>query len=153
MKKVILPIILAICLCVAPIIFSGCDSQLTMVQIYDAIYAEAVPAINGYDLKPVLINGFTYSELTKWQREFERNNIDTSDFMMLDKYYYDTSSDSFYQKSFYIYVFKFASTSATENCFNNYDFGNDYQTELYGNLIVVADVNISEYIFDIINKI
>ena len=94
MKKVILPILLTICLCVAPIILSGCDNQITMVQIYDAIYAEEVPTITGYDLKPALINGFTYSELTSWQREFERNNIDTSDFMMLDKYYYERSYKS-----------------------------------------------------------
>ena len=71
----------------------------------------------------------------------------------MEKYYYETSSHSYYQKSFYIYVFKFATISAAVNCHTNFDFGTNFKSNIYGNLVVVVDTDISDHVFGIIDRI
>lgn len=159
MKK-ILTILCVFCL-ICPFVctLAGCQSQpqITMEQIQTEIKTASHPTIEGEE--PVTFRYYDksnniYEIMLDWQRDFERNNIDTRDFMAMDKYYYYFENIDIQA---YVYVFKFATIEASKNCCKNFDFSEhlnaEYKSKTYGNLVVAVKSEIANYIFNIIKNI
>ena len=111
MKKKIFAILCAICLIVpCAFVFSGCrnPNQITISEIHTAFKNAELPTVDGNNVSNNYFNSY-YSNITnqllQWQRTFERNNIDTTDFMAMDYYrYYFKDIDLIAD----IYIFKFS---------------------------------------------
>ena len=154
MKK-FLTLLCSICLIFpCAIILSGCKEdpparQITMVQIEDSLL--------NYDFS-------TYEELAisrieprgdhkdSWNRNLERQNIDATGLTVCIKYrvYYNREGIN-YQEAF-LYVLKFTTVEGASNC-KDYDLDEDTSMKVYGNLVVVCDDIISEFVFGIIDAI
>ena len=159
MKKITTVLLCTICL-IFPFTFilSGCNEephapQITINQIYNSIKNAEPPIVNEIEPTKIEYNMSINNYLLQWQRNFERNNIDTTDFMTMDIYEY-----WFNYKYFYVYIFKFSNINAASNCLENFDFtqhhdGKEYTSKQYGNLVVAVSNELSEYIFNIINNI
>jgi hypothetical protein len=167
-KKLIKTVCLCLILLCLTLTFVGCDSnsdcieykQITMAQIEDALMNDKnVPTIdssaNMISIEDMLLDETIISvKMVAWQREFERHNIDSRNFMAMDKYRYTaayTSDDGVMTKNFLVHIFKFVDTDSASNCYKNLSFIKDSSFKQYGNLIVLCDNAVAEYVFSVIN--
>ena len=159
MKKKFFIFVCALCLMLpCAVIFSGCNAkQITMQEISSTLKDAEPPVVEG--LMPLSYSGVFFSESTfvGWQRNFERNNIDTTEFMTMDYFYYYETNDIYSREELYCYVFKFKSSESAVNCENNFNFtdnlGISFTAKTYGNLVVACQSEVAEYVFDIVDNI
>ena len=163
MKKKLLTILCAFCL-ILPFMFmfTGCgQNQITMVQIHSAFSKLQNPTVDGVGklslLKDENVTNIDYAAETmlRWQRNFERNNIDSEKLMAVDFYYFYNMDDG--HTDYPIYVFKFSEDKYAGNCKSNFDFyrqlGFKVEKRQYGNLVVVIESKLSNFAFNIIDNI
>ena len=134
--------------------------QVTMMQISEALDGDAKPTIEG-SISVRLVSSTPVSEQTfyNYKNILERYNFNSNNLVAADHYEYWAiipTLPNTEQPEYSIYVFKFSNNYATE--FNqNFDFDTafeaDYNSKVYGDLVVVADVTISTFVFNTIDSI
>jgi len=154
MKK-FLTLLCSICLifpCI--IILSGCKEdtpapQITMVEIEDSLMDYDFSTYEKLDISRIDHLG---NNKDTWNENLERQNIDATDLTVCDKYrvYYNREGIN-YQEAF-LYVLKFSTIDAASNC-KEYDLEEDTSMKTYGNLVVICDDIISEFVFGVIDAI
>ena len=162
-----------ICVCLIAVFFSfafigcsdnDCDNykQLTMVQIETVLKNEGnVPFVEGAAsvsaIEDLMVDSSTISiQILEWQRKFERNNIDTTNFMTLDRYRYTgyfLAEEGYMTKNYLVHIFKFSDIDSATNCYENLNFVSGSSYKQYGNLVVLVDNTVSNYVFNLIDNI
>jgi len=157
MKKRIFSILLCVCLMLSScILFAACKEetppvgQITMQQIEDVMNASELPTVENDVLKRIVYFKENSENLLRWLNNFERQNVDSTEFMAMDYFCYENEAYKFVYRT---YIFKFTTVESATNCYTNYEFEEEYSKKQYGNLIVVADNKVSDYVFAIIDGI
>ena len=145
--------------------FVGCKDeeyyQPTMLQIESLLLNEEnEPLVNG--ATKVVVENILYDNnaieynMLDWQRYFERSNIDTTNFMTLDKYKctgYFLQSNSYVTEDYYIYIFKFSNCKDAANCIKVLNRYENHSSKQYGNLVVYAENIVAGHTFALIDTI
>ena len=160
--KVLTMMIMFMCLAT---FFMGCKDeeyyQPTMVQIEGLLLNEEnEPLIEG--ATKVVVENILYdsnavnSNMLEWQRYFERNNIDSTNFNAIDKYKctgYFLQSNAYVTEDYYIYIFKFSNCEDSANCKEKLNVYDNYSSKQYGNLVVYAENIVAGHTFALIDTI
>lgn len=177
MKNKLIKIVCACLMLVTfSVLFMGCGKgQITIVQIEEAIKKAEKPVLG--DSSTIVSNIVLYTSNTdkysetclEWQRKFENNDIDTTNFMSMSDMYYRVQYDSTNSNRYDIYVFKFSEKADAKNCckkLNKLDIvegdywtietrldNEKYTAKQYGNLVVYTYDKIASYVFGLIDNI
>lgn len=146
-------------------VFIGCKNeeyyQPTMLQIEKLLLNEEnEPLVK--DATRVVVENILYDNnaiednMLNWQRYFERSNIDSTNFMAMDKYKcigYFLQSNSYVTEDYYIYIFKFSNCEDAANCKEMLNRYENYSSKQYGNLVVYAENIVAGHTFALIDTI
>ena len=174
--------IACICLMIVSlsIVFTGCGNkgQITIAQIEEVLINAPKPkfvgasSVNNIEcLTRENVDSYTYA-CVRWQRNFEDNNIDSTDFMSMSRMRYSIFYNQSDLRYYYIYVFKFTESDDAEVCckklnklnilekndyYGTIDYSNEayknykYKAKQYGNLVVYVYIEMANYVFGLIN--
>lgn len=134
-------------------VLMGCNKE----EAYEQITIEEIEKALSDNIKDISLNfneAYLYS-YTDWNEGIkhkyslfmERQNIDTSDLMVVDRIRLSGSTST------EIYFFKFSNIDSAVNCYQNYKTEEDYRLQRHGNLVVMAHKDYSINISKVINKI
>ena len=137
-------------------IFSGCKNQpeptqVTLLQIRETLKTSELPQIVGYDSIELVLHYDSSDRVKKWQYQLEIQNIDSSDLRAVDYFYYKETL--LYKNVSEVSILKFANTKSAKVFYKQYDVENDFVSKQYGNIVVVSQNTVSDYIFNLIDNI
>ena len=141
------------------LVLSGCSKgQITMLQIEEAMPELEKPQIeNAIAINDLSKTKSDASKLLRWHSNFERQNVNTEKFMALDTYDFRCQKivDGHYEYIDFTVtlVFKFTKDKHAKNCYENYDFEDNFVVKQYGNLVVAVDENYADLIYPAIDNI
>lgn len=164
------------------VIFAGCGNkgQITIAQIEEVLTNAEKPTFAGASsvnkIEILTNDGLDYYsyDCIDWERNFEYNNIDSTDFMSMSTMRYKVFYNQADLRQYYIYVFKFSESDDAEDCckklnklnivekndyYNTVDYSNEayknykYKAKQYGNLVVYVYDEMANYVFDLIDEI
>ena len=145
--------------------FVGCKDyeyyQPTMSQIHSLLLNEENEPLIDSATKVVVEFLFTddniiETHMLSWKRNFERNNIDSTNFMTMDKYKckgFFLLNNSYVTEDYYIYIFKFSNCEDAANCKEKLNIYENYTAKQYGNLVVYAENIVAGHTFALIDTI
>lgn len=155
MKKKMLSILSALCLvCCFSLVLSGCaNKSLSINQIEEVLLNLTVVNAEGNEkiIKSYTNSTTSYSSaMLEWNRLFENANIDADNLRSVEKYVINEGRPSV---EVIIIAFKFKDSESAKNCYNDYDFGIEYNKQLYGKVFVIAKTEYANQVFTAIGKI
>ena len=110
------------------------------IELDERVYVYMGSAISDVDSRE--------AELITWRANFERQNVDSREFMSVEKIRYSYNSTYHYAR-----LFKFATDTSAAQCANNYDVGEAYSIKQYGNIVVIVDSSVANVVLELIDSI
>ena len=121
-----------------------------MVQIEDSLTGYDFTKYEKLDISRFDYYGCGFEDV--WNENLERQNIDATNLTVCDKYRVYYNSEGINNKEAYLYVLKFSTVDSAAVC-KDYDLDEDTSIKIYGNLVVVCDDVIADFVFYVIDAI